>query len=132
MLIVDTSVALKWYVEEPGSDRAAELIGSLLGAPDLILAEVANGLWKKARNKEIKPDQARAAMPELRATVRLLVPSSTLVERALQLALDLTHPVYDCFFLALAERMEAPVITADKRLIAACRGTEFEAWLRLL
>ena len=41
--------------------------------------------------------------------------------RALAIAVDLNHPIYDCFYLALAEREHAPLISADKRLLAAAK-----------
>jgi predicted nucleic acid-binding protein len=46
--VVDASVALKWALEEPGSDRARLLSSARLEAPDLLPIECANVLWKKA------------------------------------------------------------------------------------
>ena len=45
-----------------------------------------------------------------------LIPMKQLHLDALQLAADLKHPIYDCFYLALARQQRAPLITADKRL----------------
>jgi predicted nucleic acid-binding protein len=56
--VADTSVALKWYAPEEDSERAAELLGGFLVAPDLILAELGNALWKKAWQGEALPAQA--------------------------------------------------------------------------
>lgn len=47
-----------------------------------------------------------------------------LVSRALELAIQLKHPIYDSFYLALAERERAPLITADERLIRAAGQTK--------
>jgi predicted nucleic acid-binding protein len=38
------------------------------------------------------------------------------------LAIRLKHPIYDCFYLALAERKRCALVTADARLIAAAKG----------
>lgn len=48
-LIVDASVAVKWFSEEEQSDLAETLLASmeLLIAPDLVIAEIGNALWKR-------------------------------------------------------------------------------------
>ena len=63
-LIVDASVAVKWFVEEPDSDRARQLefADEDLIAPDLALAEVGNALWKKAVRREFKRANLTSAM----------------------------------------------------------------------
>ena len=43
------------------------------------------------------------------------------VELCLPLALNLGHPIYDCFYLALAQRQDVPLVTADEAMIAAAR-----------
>jgi predicted nucleic acid-binding protein len=53
-------------------------------------------------------------------------------DRALAIAIELRHPVYDCFYLALAERNTSPLVTADERLIHRCAGTPFEKLARPL
>lgn len=127
-LIVDTSVALKWAVAEEGSDRAASFLGSDLVAPELLLSELGNALWKKVRKREIDAIQAAAAFAEIEACLPIVstVPVSG---RALEIALTLGHPVYDCLYLALAEVTGWKILTADRRLIANCRDTEFAALL---
>jgi predicted nucleic acid-binding protein len=44
-----------------------------------------------------------------------------LLTPALELSLELRHPVYDCLYLALAQRRGVPLVTADERLISALR-----------
>jgi predicted nucleic acid-binding protein len=50
-----------------------------------------------------------------------IVSIDQLAARALELAVDLRHPIYDCLYLALAERERAPIVSADARLISAAR-----------
>ncbi len=52
-----------------------------------------------------------------------IVPTEELAGAALRFAIDLRHPIYDCFYLALAEREEATLVTADARLLAVAKKT---------
>jgi predicted nucleic acid-binding protein len=120
-LVVDASVAAKWVVPEPDSDRADALKtepGGLL-APTLVLAEVGNVLWKRTRRGDLTTPDAFAAMTIVASLLPRLVPLEELAPRALEIAVQLDHPIYDCFYLALAERERIPLVSADRRLPAA-------------
>ena len=119
--IIDASVAAKWVVEEPGSDRARQLAGARLEAPDLLLAECANILWKKTRLGDLSRRDARECLALLLRSPVTLADSRGLVGLALQLSFELNHPVYDCVYLALAVRRSVPLVTADERLVSAAR-----------
>jgi predicted nucleic acid-binding protein len=57
-LVIDASIAIKWVVEEAGTDLSLALRQKArLMAPDLIVAECANILWKKAQRKELSNDE---------------------------------------------------------------------------
>ena len=119
--VIDPSVAVKWFVDEDGAAEARALLasGDELFAPDLIVCEVTNILWKKARRGEASSEQVAQACAELVADLYEVMPSAPLMLRAAELARDLDHPAYDCFYLACAEQVDAPLVTADQRLIAA-------------
>jgi len=124
IIVVDSSVAVKWYAQEPQSSRAELLLGRPLVAPDLIRAEVANALQKKVLRGELTAAQTAPALPHLARSVTLL-PSEAFAEAALELALDLIHPVYDCFFLMLAQALDFPLVTSDDRLWRRTRMSPF-------
>lgn len=50
-----------------------------------------------------------------------LVPLGDLAGRATEIAIELNHPIYDCFYLALAERERAPIVSADAKLLGAAK-----------
>lgn len=129
--IIDTSVVVKWFVSEEGQREAEALIGQPLVAPDLLLIEVSNAAWKKWRAKEIGAEQAVLAQSLIESFVEL-VPSPVFAASALQIALELDHPVYDCFYLAMAQQHGMNVITSDKRLAVRCNGTRFAKYLTSL
>ena len=122
--VVDASVAAKWLAPEPDSPLAEALLDDELIVPDLLFAEVGNILWKKQLRGEMN-----AAATQIGARWLLQVPvqvhdSAGLLADALALALQLQHPAYDCFYLALARRVDAPLVTADRRLHARCHAVD--------
>ena len=116
--VVDASVAVKWLVEEALSGKAAGLLDGdeTLVAPPLLFAEAANALWAMRRRGDIAAADLAEAVETLRAApVSIQVSMSDLTSAATRLASDLDHPVYDCFYLALAVHTQYPVVTADTR-----------------
>ncbi len=116
--VVDASVPVKWLVDEEFSVQAATLLdrGFTLVAPGLVFAEATNALWAMHRRGDMSAaDLADAA--RLLEDVPVSVPVSMLelAASAARLAVDLEHPAYDCFYLALAIQRQYPVVTADIR-----------------
>jgi len=124
-LVVDASVACKWFVEEPGSPLAATLLEGDEGliAPEIVVAEVSNALWRKLRAGEMTVEQAEAAVGELPRFFDDVAPCAHLAARALAITATLDHPVYDSLYLALAELREARLVSADRRLLDRLAGT---------
>lgn len=133
-LVVDASVAVKWYLEEPDADAEQQLAAaeSDLIAPDLITAEVGNVLWTRLRTGEITREQAQAIAIALPRAFAVLTPSAELLASALAIATALDHPIYDCLYLALADRSDASLVTADRRLFGRIQSTTWTHRLRLL
>jgi predicted nucleic acid-binding protein len=131
-LIVDASVAIKWFIDEPGSAAARRLwrYEPDLVAPDLIVPEVCNAAWRKVRLGESDPVQAKEIALRLRDGVLEFRATAPLAPRAIELALDLDHPVYDCFYMALADAEEVRLVTADQRLQSCLRNTAWSALVR--
>jgi len=133
-IVVGASVALRWCFQLNGSDRAEDLLRSddHLIAPDLVIAEITNAAWKFVIFDRMPADSAISAVREVAKALEELVPTSVLKDRALSIAIELRHPAYDCFYLALAERSASPLVTADDRLIRRCSGTPFEKLVQSL
>jgi predicted nucleic acid-binding protein len=129
MLVVDASVATKWFIVEPGRPEARRLLDGThpLVAPDLIVAEVVNVVWKRLIAGAIDRSQAAEVPRELPRLFAELCPLATLAERALTVAEELRHPAYDCFYLALAEAKDAKLVTADRRFAQRLAGTRWQA-----
>ena len=120
MIIVDASVAVKWFVREPGAKAARALLGGSerLIAPALIRMEVAAAMTRKARTGELSPEDSQASCDIwLRAIgngVLALSRDEDDLAAAIKLAIEIKHPLRDCLYLALARR----------RVVGSLRGYE--------
>ena len=128
--VVDASVVVKWLVSEALSEQAARLLEAdvVAIAPELVFAEAANALWAMCRRGDIEEDEFAEAV-ELLKSAPIAVPASLrqLAAAAGRLAIDLDHPVYDCFYLALAVQEQYRVVTADRRFHDKVQGHPYLA-----
>ena len=120
ILVIDSSVALKWFVNESRCDAAQRIIltDDQLIAPDWAYAEVVNALWRKARVGEINVEQVREAISELPNYIEFQSSDTGLMNLALDIASQLSHSIYDCVFLAIALQTEGAVLVTDDRKFA--------------
>ena len=116
-LVVDASVAVKWFLREVHAEAAMRILdpNHELIAPDLIWAEFGNVLWKRRRRGEITLATARAILLDFKRYPIATMPVAPLIEAALEIADGLRQSVYDSLYLALAERRECRLVTADRR-----------------
>jgi predicted nucleic acid-binding protein len=129
-LVVDASVAFKWYFEEPWSDAARRLLsGARLVVPRLFFVETSNILRKRYERKEISADDARATAESPAELPLEPMPDYRLVRPALDLALDYRISMFDAVYLALAVRLQGRVVTADRRLAHALQDGPLAAHL---
>jgi predicted nucleic acid-binding protein len=128
-VVVDASVAVKWYTPEVDHEKAKTLLNLVDAcvAPELIVTEVINVAWSKARRGEISVHVARMMTESISSGTPRLRPAADSSTRALDMGLALGHPVYDCFYLACAEAEGLPLITADRRFLRALEGSAWAA-----
>lgn len=131
--VIDASVAVKLLVDEDGADQAMIVYRTFeLLAPELLLAECANIIWKKTRRGELTAPEAELAAGLLARSAIDLRPMRGLVGAATRLAMALDHAAYDCLYLALAAAEDCPFITADERLVRKIEHAGGGAAVRLL
>ncbi len=139
-LVVDASVAAKWHLpeqDEAHSDRALALLtqfqdGNLdLLAPAHIRFEVPSVLAVATIRTPVRltPDQAQAANDAFIALPLITFDDSTLLSSAFPLTTQYGLAYYDAVYLALAQREQAPLITADRRAHARIAGLPGVMWL---
>ena len=121
--VLDSSVALKWVLPEVDSGKAIRLrdeynrgMHALL-APEIFTPEVANGLASAERQKRIMTGEAALLLHDVIRSAPALYPNHPLLIRAMELAIATRQAVYDCVYLALAEREQCEFVTADDKLV---------------
>lgn len=136
--VLDASVAIKWAIpsaREPLTDESVRLLKRYVDSeiefivPDVFWAEIGNVLWKGARQRRWRQDEAEAAAADMRARDFTTMPSATLLLEALRIAFAYDRSVYDCLYVALAVQAKTDLITADERLANALAARLPVKWL---
>ncbi|MDP9479739.1 MAG: type II toxin-antitoxin system VapC family toxin [Actinomycetota bacterium] len=130
-LVVDTSVALKFYLPEEGHEEAVRLLeaeeagAAGLLAPGTILPEGFNAIvWQQKRGLLDAEDAGEAWDKLLHAPIYTYA-TEDLIERAAEIANETGAIVYDTLFLALAEDVQTVVVTADGKLLKKLEGSRY-------
>jgi predicted nucleic acid-binding protein len=130
-LVLDTSVAVKWYLPEELHDEAIGLLrraeaGDVeLLAPGTVQPEFFNALWWQHRREGLPLDRVRNLWGQFALDPVVLYAPEDLMPRAAEISLQTRVIIYDALFLALAENSETVVVTADGKLLKALEGTSF-------
>lgn len=131
VVVVDTSIVVKWVLNEPDSAKAFALLndwskaGKTLRAPALLIYEITNAIYQRVRKGELTAGKARQALadvlfPELELDFSEF---ASLSKGAMELAIQYNLPAtYDPHYLALALREDCEYWTADTRLLNAVKG----------
>lgn len=119
VLVVDASViAVALADDGADGDRVrARLRGERLAAPELLDLEVASVLRGQRRAGALDARRAELALADLAALPVQRAPHRRLIARCWELRDNLT--VYDAAYVALAEALEADLLTGDGRLSKA-------------
>jgi predicted nucleic acid-binding protein len=136
-MIVDASVAVKWFLPEEELESEAQLVRYALlderisaSAPSILWSEVAHAIVGAVRQKRFAEEQAKsvtARFHRLRAAVELTdVDVKDAIDRALKVGIG----AYDAQYLSLAAQLDESVITADRRLLERGRAHGYDVvWL---
>lgn len=127
-VVVDSSVASKWFLPETDSPQADRLFvdvrskGDRLVVLDLALVEITNAIWKRCHMGLASADQSRQQLQKLHSSPLHIEPATRLLGAGLEIALKHDRAVYDALFVALADDLKLPGVTADEPLYRAIRG----------
>lgn len=130
-LVLDTSVALKFYLPEEGHEEAVELLvaaetgAAELLAPGTILPEGFNAVAQQRRRGWLDEEDAEGAWENLLGAPFYTYAVEDLIERAAEIANEAGVIVYDALFLALAEDAQTVMVTADDKLLQALKDKRY-------
>lgn len=127
--IVDASVFAKWYLaDEQLVDQAMALLelyetgAEVLMCPHFARYELANAVTRAARAGRISGDDASTAMSDFaELAIADEIDTEDRISAAASLANEFRISFYDALYLALAQEMDARLVTADREL---CERTE--------
>jgi predicted nucleic acid-binding protein len=133
-IILDASVVVKWFrqgevlAEQALALRDAYLDGQIeVTLPSLLAYELANVLRYKA---DLTTEQVQTAVGSLfNMGLGWVLPSSAVIERAVEIARTYDTTVYDATFAALAESLGATFVTADEHLVRRLEAPSFARFL---
>jgi predicted nucleic acid-binding protein len=120
--VLDASVAVKWVLPEADTPRALALRDDFrrliheLVAPDIFPVEVAHALTRAERSGLLRAQEANAKLNDALLTAPDLHPYLPLLRREVEISSHQRLGVYDCLYVALAEREQCELLTADARL----------------
>src|SRR5262245_65004502 len=120
--VIDTSVDIKTYVQEQDSGKALRLRNEYLQSvhqlivPDIFPTEMCNVLMILERSGKIKAGEADLFFQQCLRELPPLFAAVPLLPRALEMAKLFQQTVYDCLYVALAEREGYELVTADDKL----------------
>lgn len=130
-LVVDASVAIKWYAPEIYEQEATRLLaGSYeLNAPELIIPEFGNIVWKKERRGEFSASSAQEVVKAFQSTDLVFHPHGNTATAAFAGAGLTGETVYDWTYLALAVSLSCQFVTADEKFYKSLEKTSLRAHL---
>jgi predicted nucleic acid-binding protein len=135
-LVVDSSVTIRWFIKEMDyQSQALDVFSRILAnefqlfAPDLIYAEIGNIVWKLRRFQNLKPENAQKAIESFSAVNMTVISNGALLKDAYTIAIQYNRSVYDCLYIALAQREKCSFVTADEKLVNAVGSQLPVIWL---
>lgn len=126
-LVLDASVAAKWFSNEELTDKAVNVRDAFLDgkidlcAPEHLLYEVGNSVWKN-KNLDID-DRIRAVESLLEMAIDLIRLDSKTAGQTMKIAHQLGLTYYDAVYAQLSMMLGIPLLTADKILFEAAKNT---------
>jgi predicted nucleic acid-binding protein len=126
--VLDSSVAVKWVIPEPNSDKADRLRKEFLQglhefhAPDIFPVGAAHALTRAERQLRIVVGQVRSHLTDILTTPPQFYRYRPLLLRAVDISSLTRVGVYDCLYVALAEQEQCELVTGDDKLVRTLRG----------
>ena len=120
LIVVDASAVIEWLLDSPAGIRVEERMfarDQVIYAPELLYVEVTHGLRRQVLARRLLPLRAEQAITDLLDLEVNHFPHALVLNRVWQLRDSLS--TYDAMYVAIAETLEAPLLTCDARIASA-------------
>jgi predicted nucleic acid-binding protein len=127
--VIDSSVMVKWVLAEPDSDKALRLRDDFrnsvheLISPDVFAVEASHALTRAERQLRVAVGQARTLFLDILTTPPRVFPFQSFLLEAIDFSSKVRIGVYDCIYVALAQREQCESVTADSTLVRVLQNT---------
>ncbi len=130
--LVDASVGIKQFIPDPLSAKVQQLFALMdypqtqIYIPDLFYIESANALWKYIRAGQLTITQVQENLATLKTFPLRVVSLAELMEEAVNIAVAYNISAYDASYIALSQRVNAPLLTLDRRLLNSLANANYD------
>ena len=121
--VIDASVGIKQFVPDPLTPKVNQLFAHLaipeteFFIPDLFYIEITNIFWKYVRAKLYAVADVQADLATLKTFPLQVISMSELMEEAINISIAYGISAYDASYVALSQRVNAPLLTLDQKLV---------------
>lgn len=133
-LIIDASVAIKWFLNEDGTNEALAILDqiSLIFAPEIFEIEIAAILTKRVRMRDLVIEEAQTIKSYFDDLPIIRVEYDRIKDMAFLMASEFNITLYDAIYLATAIAFRGELITADTKLFNGLQNTPFKNFVAQL
>ena len=130
--IIDANVGIKRFIADPLTPKVRQLFDALYNPkteiyiPDLFYIETANIFWKYVRAGLYSATEVQTDLATLKDFPIRVISTSELMSDAFQIAYNYQISAYDGAYVALSERVKAPLLTLDRKLVNALGTSAYE------
>jgi predicted nucleic acid-binding protein len=130
--VIDANVGIKRFIADPLTPKVRQLFDTLYNSqteiyiPDLFYIETANIFWKYVRTGLYSATEVQIDLATLKDFPLRVVSTAELMEDAFQIAFNYRISAYDGAYVALSERVKAPLLTLDQKLVNALATSAYE------
>lgn len=131
VLIIDASVAAKWFFNEENGENALSVLGesNQLHAPDFLLLEMDSIIRKWVRRGSVGPEEGSEIRDALRRYPIQHHPFISFLDSAFDISSQTGQSIYDCLYVVLAAILKGRMVTADRRLYDAMKDSPFKKYV---
>lgn len=130
--VIDANVGIKRFIRDPLTPKVRQLFDTLyypqtaIYIPDLFYIETANIFWKYVRAGLYTPTETQKDLVTLKAFPLRVTSTAELMEEATSIGLTYNITAYDGAYVALSQRVNAPLLTLDQKLVNALATAPYD------